>query len=546
MRKIEIFVGLLLFMALQAFGQTEKHLIYFRDKANSPFSLDRPSEFLSAKALTRRQKNDVLLDQRDLPVNSTYISQVAATGAQVLFKTKWLNGAIVEANPTQLNAILALPFVVRGQILQIPGNTGGRHKIDQLKEVLEKNTTADFDYGSSAAQIRLLGLDSMHLEGISGKQVSVAVFDSGFPGVDTHEAFGYHVANNRFKGGYNFVARTANIFGAHNHGSKVLSNISAYLPGKLMGGAYDADLYLFTTEDVASEYEIECGYWVVAAEWADSIGVDVINSSLGYRDFDNPAQDYTYGMLDGNTTIISKAARIAGAKGIVVVTSAGNSGGNVVWGGYITAPADADSILTVGAVSSTRAYAGFSSRGPSSDGRIKPDVVAMGVGNAVIDHTSRTEITFSSGTSFASPMVAGLVAGLMEKFPNIKAIDLMQAIRLAGDSSATPNNRIGYGVPNYNRVVQLISSIGDKKSTGTFQVFPNPAEASITIALPVSELHDAQFEIIDLQGKKLGSGQVDVVNLQAGVRIGHLPIGIFKLLVHTTSGKHYSSTFSKQ
>jgi len=545
MVKIKIFLGLLLITGLQTFGQTEKHLIYFRDKANSPFSLDRPTEFLSAKALTRRQKNNVQLDNRDLPVNPGYVSQINATGAEVLYKTKWLNGIIVEATTAQLSTILSLPFVQRGQILQLPSNSGVRNE-NQVIESNSQSVETTFEYGTSTAQINLLGIDSMHREGISGKQVSVAVFDSGFPAVDTHEAFEYHFANGLYKSGYDFVDRTPNVFRTHDHGTKVLSNISAYLPGKLMGGAYDANLYLFRTEDASTEYEIECAYWLVAAEKADSLGVDVINSSLGYIDFDNPAQDYTYSMLDGNTTIISKAARIAGAKGMIVVTSAGNSGGNVSWGGYISAPADADSILTVGAVSSTRTYAGFSSRGPTADGRIKPDIVAMGVGNTIVDHTTRSEIRTGSGTSFASPMIAGLVAGLMEKFPNIKAVDLIQAIKMAGDSSATPNNRVGYGIPTYSKVVYLVTSISNKRSLGKFQVFPNPAVESITIALPISELGNAQYDVIDLNGKKIQSGEVEIVNLRASIQTSSLPTGIFRLVVKTAAEKQFFSTFSRQ
>lgn len=542
MGKINILILAFLLCTWPLFGQSTKHLVFFTNKAGTPFSVDQPGAFLSQKALTRRVKNNVAIDQRDLPVTPSYVQQVNNTGARVLHTTKWLNGAIVEASPDQLNAVLSLPFVQRSQTLNRPGASNPGSKFEVEHRPLQKSIQTEFNYGTSQDQIRILGLDRMHQDSISGKNVTVAVFDAGFPAVDTHEAFEYHFTRGRFKGGYNLVAGSRGVFQDHRHGTQVLSNIVAYQPGKLMGGAYDADFYLFTTENVASEYEIECANWVVAAEKADSLGVDVINSSLGYWDFDNPAQNYTFSMLDGNTTIISKAARIAGAKGMIVVTSAGNYGNSF---GHIVAPADADSILTVGAVTSGRAYAGFSSRGPTVNGRVKPDVVAMGAGNTLVDHTTRAEVTFGSGTSYAAPMIAGLVAGLIEKLPNTRYADLMQAIRISGDSSNSPNGRIGYGIPNYQRVVQLVASTREKLNLQTFDVYPNPAGDRINLVVPISELGQATFKVLDQTGKEVHAGLVQSADYQAKVDVSSLSSGLYHLQVKTSNGKWLSSRFAK-
>jgi hypothetical protein len=532
----------LLFCTSPLFSQSNKHLIYFTDKAGTPFSVDQPGAFLSQKALARRAKNNVTIDQRDLPVTPNYVQQVNATGARVLHTTKWLNGAIIEASFEQLNTVLGLPFVQRSQILKRPGVSNPNSKFEVADRHIQKSIETEFNYGTSASQIRMLGIDRMHEDNISGKNVTLAVFDAGFPGVDTHEAFDYHFSRNRFKGGYNLVAGSRAVFQDNRHGTQVLSNIIAYLPEKLMGGAYDADFYLFTTEDVASEYEIECANWVVAAEKADSLGVDVINSSLGYWDFDNPSQNYTFNMLDGNTTIISKAARIAGAKGMIVVSSAGNYGGSF---GHIVAPADADSILTVGAVTSGRTYAGFSSRGPTADGRVKPDVSAMGSANTLVDYTTRSEVIYGSGTSYAAPMIAGLVAGLIEKFPNTSYADLMQAIRMSGDSSNTPNGRIGYGIPNYQRVVQLVASIREHLKLQTFEVYPNPAAGVINLAIPISELGQSTFKVLNQTGKEVASGMVQSVDYQAKVDVSALKPGLYHLQIKTAKGNWLAARFAK-
>jgi len=546
MEKIKSFIGLFLIAICPVLGQTEKHLIYFRDKVGTPFSIERPQEFLSAKSLARRQKNDVVTDQRDLPVNPNYVGQVRALGATVLNTTKWLNGAIVEATSDQLASVLALPFVLRGQLLQLPGmGGGGKDKFGKEDLNPNKSTSINLDYGGSENQIRMLGIDVMHNQGITGKNVAIAVLDAGFPGVNTHKAFDSLFAQNRYKGGYDYVFRTNNVFQQFSHGSLVLSNIAAFLPGKIIGGAYDADIYLYTTEDGGSEYEIECAYWLVAAEKADSLGVDVINNSLGYNTFDNPTQDYTYSMLDGKTTIISKAANIAGAKGIIVVTSAGNAGNNQQWGGYITAPADADSILTVGAVTSSRLYAGFSSRGPSADGRVKPDVMAQGVANTIIIESSRDDVSTGSGTSFASPMIAGLVAGLLQKFPTIKAMDLIQAIKMSGDSSLATNNRVGYGIPNFQRIVNLVTTMTKNKQTSMFHVYPNPISEHINIMLPISELTNATYKIYNLNGQLVDKGEVDVKAYRASLKASHLENGLYRILIQNQTGRNYSAPFFK-
>jgi hypothetical protein len=282
------------------------------------------------------------------------------------------------------------------------------------------------------------------------------------------------------------------------------------MPGQLYGGAFESSYYLIRSEDAATENEIECAYWVVGLESADSAGVDIINSSLGYTTFDTPSLDYTWSTLDGNTSLASKAASMAYLKGMIVVNSAGNEGNNNSWGGRISVPGDATNILTVGSVNAQSINSGFSGKGPTFDGRVKPDIVALGSSAVTANVYTSDAVTFNSGTSFSAPILCGLVAGLWQAHPTLTAEQLMAIVRNSGTNNQNPNNEIGWGIPNFVRAHILAGA----KPILTFplevQVFPNPSsENSISIELMQAKAVGwAEYEIVDLQGKSLLGGKL--------------------------------------
>jgi hypothetical protein len=355
----------------------------------------------------------------------------------------------------------------------------------------------------------------------TGEGVTVAVMDSGFPNVNTLAAFQRLRDNGDLLGGYDFVDRTANIYAytGNGHGMNVLSDMAGYLDGQFVGTAPDASYYLFRTEDAASETPVEESYWVEAAERADSLGVDVINTSLGYSRFDNSNYDYTTADMDGNTAFITKGANIAVEKGILVVNSAGNSGNDATWG-IITAPADGN-VFTVGAVTATGNYASFSSRGRTPNVPVKPDVVAQGASAFVINTSGN--ITTANGTSFSSPIIAGAMACMVQAFPNKTNVELMQIVRESSSIYSNPTNQLGYGIPNFEAAFQTLSG-SEVGNVETIQVFPNPAKATVTINLPNST-EVANIRLMNLLGKTIntyttsGTQQIDVTQLSQGMYV---------------------------
>ena len=325
----------------------------------------------------------------------------------------------------------------------------------------------------------------------------VAVLDSGFPGVDTNAGFARVRDEGRLLDGYDFVDRTDNEFAftGSSHGTRTASDIVGFIQDQFVGTAPDVSLYCFRTEDVASENPVEESYWVEAAERADSLGVDVINTSLGYRNYDNPAYSYTYEDMDGQTTFISRGSNLAFEKGMLLVTSAGNSGT-----GMIGAPADAPGVFTVGAVDSNGNYVSFSSIGPSSDGRIKPDVMAKGQSSAVI--TPDGSITTSSGTSFSSPIMAGAVTCFWQAFPEKTNEEIMQLVRESAHLFDTPNAQMGYGIPNFEDAYTTILSVDEPAFAKTYALSPNPGSTIIQIQFPDGTSR-ARIIIYDMFGKQV-------------------------------------------
>nr|WP_299418714.1 S8 family serine peptidase [uncultured Emticicia sp.] len=428
-----------------SFAQTKyKYLVLLKDKDGSPFSVNSPLAYLSQKAIDRRFKQGITVKSSDLPPNPVYISSIQQTGATILYKSRWMNAVLVEATESQKNTIIALPSV-KGIEFNRPLTQARQISI---KDKFTIKNTESLNYGDATAQIQLLGADVMHNQGFHGEGMLVALLDDGFLNVNTSECLQHLVQQNKIVKVYDFVDNDNTVYLQGGHGTAVLSTMAGYIDNQMISPAFGASIALFRTEDIFSETPLEEANWLFAAEMADSLGVDIISSSLGYSTFDNSADNYTPVMMNGNTALCTRAADLATERGIVVVISAGNSGNDPSWQ-IITAPADADSVLAIGAVTRTGNYASFSSRGNSADGRTKPDVVAVGSGTALCNISGFASTSY--GTSFSAPLVAGLVAGFWQANPHLTAQEVTYCIRKSGHQFTTPDMLLGYGYANFSR-----------------------------------------------------------------------------------------------
>lgn len=437
---ILLFFFLLFLSPLNA--KTYRYRVYLKDKGEATSSLSSPERFLSVAALERRARQHIAIDKSDLPISRNYLDSLEAQGAHIVTQSKWMQTVVVDVPDTtfvrrlsRLSMVDSVRFVWQGDADAFSSeqtDNAGRYEVDAERK-------ADF-YGYGEKQIELLQGHRLHKRGFQGEGMRIAVIDAGFRHVDCLNAFD----SIRLGGTYNALAPGQTVFGYDNHGTKVLSCLAAYLPGILVGTAPKATYWLIKSEDSRAEYPIEEDYWLAAAEYADSVGVDVITSSLGYFSFDEERLSYKPSQLDGRTSLISRGASMAARKGILVFSSAGNEG-NSSWG-TITVPADADGILTVGAIDEKKKRSLFSSIGYSADGRVKPDVVALGTDCAVIEPDGA--LRFSSGTSFATPILAGACACVWQALPWLSSRDLVRLVRKYASLSKQPNPELGYGLPN--------------------------------------------------------------------------------------------------
>lgn len=475
-----------LFSAAQ--GQQHKYIVYLNGKPDPQYSLSQPAAYLGPKALSRRAKNGIEIKFRDLPVSPSLISQVRNLGVTVHYASKWLNALLIETDSLHAIQVANLPFVVGSP--QRLTKSFNKEEEDRYSNLCVAPMAASAMAPTAVqeetdTQNAILGMDVMHQEGNFGQGVLVAVLDAGFPDVNTASTYRALRDSSRIVYTYDFVDHNSLVYDDHWHGAAVLSVMAGTEPGNFTGGAPKANYILLRTENAIPEAVDECFYWVMGAERADSLGADVINSSLGYTRFDNPNLDFSLNQLDGHSLFISRGAEQAADCGIVVVISAGNEGGNPNWGGgKVGAPADADSILTIGAVFSDSILAPFSSVGPTADGRIKPDVVGQGVNDALYD-ARMGSLGFANGTSFSSPLVASLVTGLVSKFPNATAMDIRQAVINSGDRHSRPDTLFGNGLPNYGRAKSVLTGLKPLRSKA-LTMYPNPVKAGKIIVLPQS------------------------------------------------------------
>ncbi len=476
-------------------AQGDKYVVYFADKAGSPYSIEHPEAFLSPRSIARREKQGISIKETDLPVNKNYVAAVQATGVKVIYTSKWFNAALFEGDSAQAEAIEALPFTTIIDYAR-PGTSGNRTKNGGGNAIyFDETIELPLEELANQAQNAMLGISQMHAQGFNGDGVLVAVLDGGFRGVDTAPYFQHLFENQQYIDGYDFVGNSSNVFKYGQHGTEALSCIVGYEAGKLEAAAYKADVMLYVTEDGGSEYRIEEYNWLFAAERADSVGVNIISTSLGYTTFDDNSMNYTYNELNGETAVITKAANMATAVGIICVASAGNEGA-YSWR-YVSAPADAPDILAVGAVSLDQNRVSFSSIGPTKDGRIKPDVSALGLQTVVGDASGN--ITTANGTSFAAPLVSGLVAGFWQAHPELTNFEVMEKIKASGSTSIAPNNEIGYGVPNFNRAIEIVLDTEEEMpEKNEFEVYPNPIIEGKLFITP-SQPHQGNLVVVILQ-----------------------------------------------
>ncbi|WP_300434547.1 S8 family serine peptidase [Christiangramia sp.] len=462
---------LLIFFLVTCFSysQEEHAWVYFKDKPNLQQALANPSSILSVKAIQRKSLRGTPIDERDVPVNEDYISRIKSEeNISIKAKSKWMNCVHVIGPAEEISKLGMFEFVLKIEFANDNLNTRSSSEKKIKENKLETNI--DFSYGQALNQTEMLNTDYLHENDFTGEGISIAVMDAGFPNVRTMQAFNRLRSNGKLLGGYDFPNRSTDFNNPElsNHGTLVLSNMAGFIEGSYAGTAPDASYYLFRTEIEATETPVEESYWVEAAERADSLGVDLINTSLGYTLFDDPDYSYTPEDMDGETTFISRGATIATEKGLLVVTSAGNRG-NEEYFKIIGAPADAN-VLSVGAVDRNRNYAPFSSPGPSADGRVKPDVAAQGLEIVAIDEFDN--LVQVSGTSFASPILAGSVASFWQADPSLSNTEVMQLVRKFSSLFTNPTTQLGYGIPNFQDA--LLQVLEDKEISEELFLYQNP------------------------------------------------------------------------
>lgn len=499
--RISFFLAIIFFAEISVSAQN-RYFVYLKDKANSSFSVSAPEKFLSKRSIDRRKSQNIALNELDIPVNSSYLGQIISAGAKVLGTSKWLNATLIECSPQVLSAVSKLSFVKT-----VDGNQdirGARNSALEIpKSEFDKfGAYEDFNYGNSSNQTQQLGVDEMHKKNFTGKGILIAVFDAGFDKANALLAFSHLFSNKKILTTYDYVNNDSNVYETHWHGTAALSCIGAKLSGQIIGTAPDAEFALYKTEDIRSETRIEEVFWLFAAENADSLGVDIINSSLGYYEFDNPTTNYKFEDLNGDKTIIAKAADYAAGRGIIVVNSAGNEGNNT-WN-HIVTPADADSVIAVGAVDLNGNPVGFSSPGPNAKNIIKPEVSAKGSQTTIAISNPNSGV--SSGTSFSAPLIAGMIAGLKQQFPQLSAMKIRDLLIKSSSKYETPDNKIGYGIPSYKKFIDLAEVIlANEKEESMIQIFPNPIIHSSFLKIEINgeQLdNNSLVEVFDTSGKK--------------------------------------------
>lgn len=514
-----ILLFLFALITLNASAQSSRYVVKFKDKAGTLFSINNPSQFLSQRSIDRRIKQNISIDETDLPLSPIYIDSIRLAGnVQIINQSKWLNQVCIETNDIEaITKINSFPFVLNMQAVK---KLTMQEPVTRQKFNLEykKPSTTQFthgindviSYGNAFGQIHLHEGEYLHNKGYRGEGMLMAVIDAGFYHYKTLPAFDSVNLNNQVIDTYDFVKNKVSVNEEHPHGMHCFSIMASNIPEKLVGTSPKANFVLYRSEDIDSESPMEEQYWIVAMERADSIGADITTTSLGYNKFDNPAFDYSYADLNGKTTMMARAATMAARKGMILLASAGNEG--IKDWKFITTPADADSILAIGAVDASGAPGPFSSYGPTADGRIAPTVASVGV-NTFVSNTGGGITNAGSGTSFASPNLAGLIACFWQAFPEFTNMEIIEAIKRSSNHYKNPNDRVGYGIPNFRLAFEDLEEQRTKKrltailGEKVLKVFPNPFKDQFTVAVKPKNTALATFLLYNSDGRLITSQQ---------------------------------------
>lgn len=529
------FVFLLLALAAGTATNAQNYFwIGFTGKSETKYTLENPDDYLSDRAIERRVRQNIPIDSLDLPVNQSYIDSVLTCGVTLVHSSKWLNGITVSAESDSLTQWIA-DWSFIGEIQCTKPAEASKSASMKFDETLEELVYADTSYyGASVGQVEMLNGQYFHENNYYGEGMHIAVLDAGFYNADILPAFDSLWSNNQILGTKDFVNPSSDIFDTHTHGMYVLSCMGANIPGSIVGTAPHASYWLLRSEDAGSEYILEEDNWVAAAEFADSAGVDIINSSLGYFEFDDESTNHEYADMDGATTRISKAANIAASRGMLVFVSAGNERDDDWF--RIVAPSDADDVLGVGAVDLDLEPAYFTSAGPASDGDIKPNVAALGLA-AVVQSTSGN-LAYASGTSFSSPILAGVAACLWQKNSAQTASAIKQAIEASGNQYLSPDSLLGYGVPDMQNADLLLDPLGleESRTDDDWQVYPNPFTDHVVLSYSGNTSDgEVLIRLISMDGQHLKTWKVPV---QGQIVLNDFPEilnGIFLLQVRTNT-----------
>jgi subtilisin family serine protease len=488
MRRYFTLILLLIIAAVTAQAQYTRHIVQFTDKKGTQGTIANPSAYLSAKAIARRTNQNIAIDSTDLPISKAYLDSIASVpNVTILNRSKWLNQILIRtSDAAALVKINSFPFVKSRTGVAPRININGREvqskKLDEGNEIELTSSTSrvqgtediQLDYGSTANQIKIHKGEYLHNLGFTGGAITIAILDAGFLAYKTNPALDSVRLQGRILGEWDYVMNEASVNEDNSHGANCFTIIASNRPGIIVGSSPHSKFWLLRTEDAGSEYIVEEQNWAAGAEFADSLGVEMISSSLGYYDFDDPAFDHSYAQRDGNTSIVTRAADLAAHKGIMVMNSAGNSGALTNDNKFVACPADGDSVVTVGAVTTAGVIASFSSWGPNGAGKLKPNIVSVGQ-NTVYASTAGNAVA-GNGTSYSNPNIAGLIACFWQAFPEFNNMQLLDLVQRSADRFANPDMRYGYGIPDFRKAFLLALQ---QRASSNFQFNPNACTTTI-------------------------------------------------------------------
>jgi len=528
MKRLTILIAVFLAVASAAAKKSPAmYYIQLKDKQGCGYTTGNPLPYLSQRAIDRRTRWNIPVDSTDLPLTEAYVDSIASICTSVYQKSRWMNGLLVYATDAQISSIASLGFVTNVEMVR-PSTNVSLIKRMQKKA---KRKSPKIETAKIANQNHQVGADSLHAAGFRGQGIQIAVIDAGFPNVDTLPGFDSLRLRGGIIGTYNVVTKTADVYRDHYHGTMCLSTMAFNLPGQLVGTAPDADYWLMRTEVDDEEYLYETDLWIIAVEMADSAGVDLISTSLGYFFTDDEDPQFTYSNMDGNHFRSSRAARMAAEKGLVLCIAAGNEGDSD-WH-YIDTPADADSILCIGGVDLSGVHSVFSSYGPTSDSRIKPEVCACATGATVAEVNYPEwfgDVTTGNGTSFATPIAAGTIASLMSALPEVNPSAIRRAVIATASQANNPDNTLGYGILNGWEAYKYLTGLPTSEDI----VSEERNRAFISNGFLFVEGYEGEFQMFSPSGSVIGSGIIsgplDVSPYPRGIYILKCGDEVFKVI----------------